>query len=303
VLIATGSAPAQDALPGLALAMTSNEVLNLHDVPGTLLVVGSGYIAVEFASILAAVGAQVTQAFRDTLPLRGFDHDLRTRLAQALTERGITLAGGVGLHALVRASSCSERMARGLVPMRRSTPPASDRTRPAWVWHRRVCSSTRAAPLPWTSTAAPPPRVGDRRRHRPRQPHAGGHRRRSGLADSEFGHHTVRVDHRMVASAVFTEPPIATVGLTESDAARLGPVDVYESDFRPVRTAFVGSQARSYMKLVVDGLSDVVLGIHMIETDAPEIVQSLAVAMTCGATKRDFDRTLAVLPRPRRNSC
>ena len=99
-----------------------------------------------------------------------------------------------------------------------------------------------------------------------------------------------------MASAVFTDPPIATVGLSEADAARLGPVDVFESDFRPMKTAFAGSAARTYMKLVVDGLNQRVLGVHMIGADAPEIVQSLAVALTCGATKGDFDRTVAVHP-------
>ena len=93
-----------------------------------------------------------------------------------------------------------------------------------------------------------------------------------------------------------SDPPIATVGLTEADAAQQGPVDVYLSDFRPMKTAFAGGTARSCIKLVVDGLNDRVLGVHMIGTDAPEIVQSLAVALTCGATKRDFDRTVAVHP-------
>jgi glutathione reductase (NADPH) len=116
------------------------------------------------------------------------------------------------------------------------------------------------------------------------------------FADTEFGRRPSRVDHRNVASAVFTDPPIATIGLSEADARQRGPVDIYCSDFRPMKTAFIGGSARTFMKLVVDGLSDKVLGIHMIGADAPEIVQSLAVAMTCGATKRDFDRTLAVHP-------
>jgi glutathione reductase (NADPH) len=116
------------------------------------------------------------------------------------------------------------------------------------------------------------------------------------FADTEFGKRPVRVDHRNVASAVFTDPPIGTVGLTEAEAAAQGPVDIYESEFRPMKTAFAGGSSRTFMKLVVDGQSDRVLGIHMLGTDAPEIVQSLAVAITCGATKRDFDRTMAVHP-------
>ena len=106
----------------------------------------------------------------------------------------------------------------------------------------------------------------------------------------------MRVDHRVVASAVFTDPPIGTVGMTEAQAALRGPVDVFAADFRPMKTAFIGGSARTYMKLVVDGLDQRVLGVQMIGPDAPEIVQSLAVAVTCGARKRDFDRTIAMHP-------
>ncbi|MEY8879728.1 MAG: FAD-dependent oxidoreductase, partial [Leptothrix sp. (in: b-proteobacteria)] len=116
------------------------------------------------------------------------------------------------------------------------------------------------------------------------------------FADTEFGARPTRVDHRNVASAVFTDPPIGSVGLTEAEALRLGPVDIFESDFRPMKSAFAGGAARSYMKLVVDGLNGRVLGVHMLGADAPEIVQSLAVALSCGATKHDFDRTVAVHP-------
>jgi glutathione reductase (NADPH) len=301
VLVATGSAPAQDALPGLALAMTSNEVLNLRDVPRTLLVIGGGYIAVEFASILAGLGAQVTLAFRDALPLRGFDHDLRTRLAQALTARGIALAGGVALQTLERSGTeFALKRADGSLIKADAVLNATGRrpnTADLGLVHAGVELDARGAiavDVDSRTTASGIWAIGDVTNRVNLTPVAIAEGR--AFADSEFGRHGARVDHRTVASAVFTEPPIATVGLAEADAARQGPVDVYESDFRPMRTAFVGSAARSYMKLIVDGLSDKVLGIHMLGTDAPEIVQSLAVAMTCGATKRDFDRTLAVHP-------
>ena len=116
------------------------------------------------------------------------------------------------------------------------------------------------------------------------------------FADTEFDQDPKRVDHRVVASAVFTEPPIGTVGLTEQQAALRGPVDIYAADFRPMKTAFVGGTQRTFMKLVVDGLDQRVLGVQMIGPDAPEIIQSLAVAVTCGAKKRDFDQTIAVHP-------
>ncbi len=302
VLIATGGAPAQDALPGLALAMTSNELLDLRELPSSLLVVGGGYIAVEFASILAGLGSKVILAFRDSLPLRGFDIDLRKRLAAALDARGIELQGGVALKALERmddggfaldrADGSTLRAAAALNATGRH-PNTTDLGLEALgvkMDARRAIAvdadSRSSVPGIWA--------IGDVTNRVNLTPVAIAEGR--AMADTEFGQRPTRVDHRTVASAVFTDPPIATVGLTEAEAAKLGPVDIYESDFRPMKTAFVGGTGRSMMKLVIDGLNERVLGVHMIGTDAPEIVQSLAVALSCGATKRDFDRTLAVHP-------
>lgn len=301
VLIATGGAPAHDALPGLAQAMSSNELLDLRQVPATLLVVGGGYIAVEFASILAGLGAAVTLAFRDTLPLRGFDTGLRTRLAQALAARGITLAGGVGLTLLEpRAGGFALHRADGSVLVADAALNATGRTPNttglglAELGVRVDQRGAIVVDADSGSSVAGVWAIGDVTQRMNLTPVAIAEGR--AFADTEFGHRPARVDHRIVASAVFTDPPMATVGLTEAAAAALGPVDIYESDFKPMKTAFVGGAGRSYMKLVVDGLNDRVLGVHMIGTDAPEIVQSLAVALTCGATKRDFDRTVAVHP-------
>jgi glutathione reductase (NADPH) len=301
VLVATGGAPARDTLPGLALAMTSNEVLDLRRVPATLLVLGGGYIAVEFASILAGLGAQVTLAFRDTLPLRGFDIDLRQRLAQALVTRGITLAGGVGLRALERSGSgFALHRTDGSVLAAEAALNATGRvpnTTGLGLAEAGVRLDTRGAVAVDADSRSSVPGVwaiGDVTHRMNLTPVAIAEGR--AFADTEFGGRPTRVDHRLVASAVFTDPPIATVGPSEAAAVAGGPVDVYESDFRPMKTAFAGGAVRSYMKLVVDGLNDRVLGVHMIGADAPEIVQSLAVALTCGATKRDFDRTIAVHP-------
>jgi glutathione reductase (NADPH) len=301
VLIATGGAPAHDAIPGLAQAMSSNELLDLRHVPATLLVIGGGYIAVEFASILAGLGSAVTLAFRDTLPLRGFDLGLRTRLAQALAGKGITLAGGVGLKSLERAGTeFALHRADGSVLVAEAALNATGRTPNtaglglAGIGVQLDARGAIAVDADSRSSVAGVWAIGDVTQRINLTPVAIAEGR--AFADTEFGHRPARVDHRTVASAVFTDPPIATVGLTEADAAALGPVDIYESDFKPMKTAFVGGAGRSYMLLVVDSLSDRVLGVHMIGTDAPEIVQSLAVALTCGATKRDFDRTVAVHP-------
>lgn len=301
VLIATGGTPAHDALPGLSLAMTSNEVLDLREVPSSLLVLGGGYVAVEFASILAGLGAQVTLAFRDTLPLRGFDTDLRQRLATALRARGIELAAGVALQALQR-DPAGFSLHRGDASVLRASAALNATGRKpntaglglADAGVQLDARGAIAVDADSRTSAAGIWAIGDVTHRMNLTPVAIAEGR--AFADTEFGRRASRVDHRTVASAVFTDPPIATVGLSEDDAARLGPVDIFESDFRPMKTAFAGGTARSYMKLVVDGLSDRVLGVHMIGTDAPEIVQSLAVALTCGATKRDFDRTVAVHP-------
>ena len=301
VLIATGATPAHGATPGLDLAMTSNEVLNLRQVPSSLLVVGGGYIAVEFASILAGLGAKVTLAFRDSAPLRGFDTDLRTRLAQSLADRGVVVAAGVALRSLERSAS-GYRLTRadGSVLGAEAALNATGRrpnTTGLGLEDIGVHLDARGAIAVDVDSRTTVPGVwaiGDVTNRKNLTPVAIAEGR--AFADTEFGKLRTRMDHRNVASAVFTDPPIATVGQSEAHARKLGPVDLYESDFRPMKTAFAGGSSRTYMKLVVDGLNDRVLGIHMIGTDAPEIVQALAVALTCGATKRDFDRTVAVHP-------
>lgn len=301
ILIATGGGPAADALPGLAAAMSSNELLDLRDLPASLLVIGGGYIAVEFASILAGLGAAVTLAYRDTLPLRGFDQDLRHRLEAALRGRNITLASGVALSGLSRSpagftllradgSTLSAATALNATGRRPNTGGLGLEALSIVVNARGAvwvdADSRTSVPGVWA--------IGDVTDRVNLTPVAIAEGR--AFADTEFGAQARRIDHRTVASAVFTDPPVATVGLTEADAAKLGPVDIYQSDFRPMKSAFAGGAGRSFMKLVVDGLSQRVLGVHMIGADAPEIVQSLAVALTCGATKHDFDRTLAVHP-------
>ncbi len=301
VLIAAGGSPSRDALPGLELAMTSDDVLDLREVPASLLVIGGGYIAVEFASILAGLGSQVTLAYRGTLPLRGFDRDLRTRLAKAFGERGIQLACGIELQSLQRSDDgFTLQRADGSTLHAAAVLNATGRrpnTAGLGLEAAGVRLDNRGAIAVDADSRSNVPgiwAIGDITSRINLTPVAIAEGR--AFADSEFGKQRVRMDHRLVASAVFTEPPIASIGATEADAVKCGPVDIYESDFRPMRTAFTGSPARTYMKLVVDGLSDRVLGIHMIGSDAPEIVQALAVAMTCGATKRDFDRTIAVHP-------
>ena len=301
ILIATGGAPSADAFPGLAAAMTSNEVLDLREIPESLLVIGGGYIAVEFASILAALGAKVTLAYRDSFPLRGFDAELRGRLALALGERGITLACGVALQKLERDDAgFALHRADGSVLRAKAALNATGRkpnTAGLGLAEVGVKLDTRGAVVVDDDSRSAVPSiwaVGDVTDRVNLTPVAIAEAR--AFADTEFDKDPRRVDHRVVASAVFTDPPIGTVGLTEQQAALRGPVDIYAADFRPMKEAFFGGSQRTFMKLVVDGLDQRVLGVQMIGPDAPEIVQSLAVAVTCGARKADFDRTIAVHP-------
>lgn len=301
ILIATGAAPAHDAIAGLDAAMTSNELLDLDAVPESLLVVGGGYIAVEFASILAGLGARVTLAFRDRLPLRGFDEDLRARLASALQERGIVLASGVGLQQLEKTASgfALRRVDGSRLEAAAALNATGRRPNSEGLGLERVGIAPGAAgaipvDVDGRTQAAGIWAIGDVTNRRNLTPVAIAEGR--AFAETEFGKRPTRVDHRTVATAVFTEPPIGTIGLSEDEAVRSGPTDVYESEFRPMKAAFAGGTQRTYMKLVVDGRDERVLGVHMLGADAPEIVQSLAVALTSGATKRDFDRTLAVHP-------
>ena len=301
ILLATGGAPSTTGIPGLELAMTSNEVLDLREVPESVLVLGAGYIAVEFASILSGLGARVTLAYRGALPLRGFDDDLRNRLVHALERQGVTLAGGVALTALrhIGGAFALERADGSVLTASAALNATGRHPNTAGLGLDAVGAALNhshavVVDADSRTTVGGLWAIGDVTNRVNLTPVAIAEGR--AFADTEFGNRPARVDHRTVASAVFTDPPIATIGLTEADAAAQGPIDVYESDFRPMKTAFAGGSSRTYMKLVVDGLDDRVLGVHMLGTDAPEIVQSLAVAITCGATKRDFDRTIAVHP-------
>jgi len=301
VLVATGSSPVADAFPGLEAAMTSNEVLDLRELPESLLVIGGGYVAVEFASILAGLGCRVTLAFRDLYPLRGFDDELRGRLAMALAARGITLACGQPLLRLERDAEgfALHRGDGGVLRAGAALNATGRRANTAGMGLAELgvaltkrgaiavdAESRTSAPGIWA--------VGDVTDRVNLTPVAIAEAR--AFADTEFGHDCRRVDHRSIPSAVFTDPPIGTIGLSEAAAAERGPVDVYAADFRPMKAAFAGGGNRAYLKLVVDALDDRVVGVHMIGPDAPEIVQSLAVALTAGARKRDFDRTVAVHP-------
>lgn len=303
LLIATGGSPNRPDIPGIELAVTSTEMLELTTPPRRLLILGSGYIGVEFASIYRNFGSAVKLAYRGDLPLRGFDGDLRKRLAKAMEGRGIELHRG--FHPVRLERMGDEYICHGsdglqlhadlvLNAMGRSPNTANFGLEQAGV---ALDPQTGAVKVDAYSRSSVPSifAVGDVTDRLNLTPVAIAEGR--AFVDTEFGGTPRAVNHATVASAVFSQPPLGQIGLSEEQAVQNGHrIQVFEADFRPMRNVLPGRNERSYMKLVVDADSNKVLGLHMIGTDAPEIVQGLAVAVTMGANKRDFDATVAVHP-------
>ncbi len=302
LLIATGAAPVRDSIPGIEHCATSDDLLDLTALPERAAVIGGGYIAVEFASILARLGVAVSQFYRDRLPLRGFDEDLRTRAAAALQAAGIALHPGAAPQQLRRDGDSLVLTFEGGVA--RDFPFALNATGRRPNTHGLgleklglSLGAQGAVPVDARGHTSAPGvyAIGDVTNRKNLTPVAIAEGR--ALADSLFGAASRELDLSLVASAVFLLPPIATVGPSEAEALAAGhSLKIFEADFRPMRQAFIGGAERSYMKLLVDAASDRVLAVHMLGADAPEIVQSLAVALSCGATKTQFDRTIAVHP-------
>ena len=302
VLIATGAAPVRDSVPGIEACATSDELLDLRHLPASCAVIGGGYIAVEFASMLARLGSKVALHFRDRLPLRGFDEMLRTAAAAELTAAGVDLhpAGvptrvsrsgeGFLLHfGEERVVECPWVLnATGRRPNTAALNLESAGIELATAGAVRVNAALQ-------TTAPNHHAIGDVTHRKNLTPVAIAEGR--ALADSLFGNTPREVDLSLVASAVFMLPPLASVGPTEAEALAAGhALKIFEADFRPMKQAFIGGQERTRMKLLVDAASDRVLAVHMVGADAPEIVQSLAVALGAGATKTHFDRTIAMHP-------
>ena len=302
LLIATGATPVRDSIPGIEHCAVSDDLLDLDELPARAAVIGSGFIAIEFASILARLGVEVGLFYRSDWPLRGFDADLRRRAAHALQAAGIALHPGRLPRRVARdAHTLRLEFADGAAPDFGFVLNATGRrpnTARLGVEALGITLGARGE-VPVDAQRHTAARnvyaIGDVTDHRNLTPVAIAEGR--ALAESLFGTARREVDLSLVASAVFMLPPVATIGPTEAEALAAGrTLAVFESDFRPMRQTFFGGSERSYMKLLVERESDRVLGIHMIGADAPEIVQSLAVALSCGATKAQFDRTIAVHP-------
>jgi glutathione reductase (NADPH) len=301
ILIATGGRPFVPEFPGSDLVMTSNEMFGLDRLPARVLVVGGGYIASEFACILHGFGVKVTQAYRGAQILRGFDDEARGHVATAMVERGIDLRCGVNVMRLERKDAGIRAVltdghdtsfdlvmyATGRVP----------NTEGLGLEALGVQLGRRGQIVVdgYSQTAVPSifavGDVTDRLNLTPvaiREGHA--------FADTVFGGMKRQADHDLVPSAVFTSPELGAVGLTEEQAREREPIEVYAAAFRPMQTAFAGRPDRVLMKLIVSVATRRVLGCHIVAPGAGEMIQLAAIAIRMGATKEDFDRTVAVHP-------
>jgi glutathione reductase (NADPH) len=303
ILVATGGRPTmQPAIPGLEHAITSNEIFDLPDFPRRLVVVGAGYIGLEFASVFARLGAEVTVMYRGDQILSGFDDDMRDGLAESLREAGITLLPRTLPQALTRSDGRIEvLMPDGSTLQADQVLMATGRapnTRGLGLAEAGVALDEKSAVKVDAFSQSSVPSihavgdVTDRVNLTPvavREGHA--------LADTLFGGRPTSVDHQHIASAVFTTPEIGAIGFTERQArACHDVVDIYKAAFRPLKATLSGRKERVVFKLVVDGVTDRVLGVHILGPEAGEMIQMVAIAVRMGATKADLDATMAVHP-------
>jgi glutathione reductase (NADPH) len=301
ILIATGGRPFVPEVPGAALAISSDEVFDLPALPARIVIVGSGYIACEFACIFAGLGSEVTQVFRAPHILRGFDAEARAHL------QGAMAAQRIALHAGAEVARIEADGATRIVHLTDGTRLAADAVlyatgrRPNTAGLGLQALGVGLAPSGavevdgYSQTAVPSIfAVGDVTDRVNLTPVA--IREGQALAETLFLGRPTRAEHDLVPSAVFTRPELGTVGMSEEAARARGPVEVYVATFRPMRSLFAGREDRALFKLVVDAASRRVLGCHIVAPEAGEMIQLAAVAIRMGATKEDFDRTVAVHP-------
>lgn len=304
ILIATGSKPQLPAIPGIEHAITSNEALDLPALPKRVAIVGGGYIAVEFAGIFRAAGAEVSVLIRGDRILRGFDGDVRDHLAAEMTKQGISISPGTRVARIDKAgdglrvtTEAGATLGVDAVMYATGRVPNTDGLGLETVGVH-LDKAGGIAVDEWRQTTAPGVyAVGDVTNRVQLTPVAIAEAR--GLAETLFNSNPIPNDHGDIPSAVFSQPPVGSVGLSQEDAERIlgaDGVDVYRATFRPMKHTLSGRDEKTMMKLVVESASGRVRGVHMVGADAPEIVQGLAIAVKAGLTKKDFDRTAAIHP-------
>jgi glutathione reductase (NADPH) len=304
VLIATGGAPNHGKpIPGIEHVISSNEAFHLEELPKRVVIQGGGYIALEFAGIFSGFGSDVTVIYRGDNILRGFDEDVRKHVRTEMEKRGITIITGCTVDKVEKhGNEYTTHLTSG-------SSIASELVMFAIGRHPNVANlgleKAGVAINPknggiavdgWSKSSVPHIyAIGDVTHRFNLTPVA--IREGHAFADTVFGKRPVQVDHTTIPTAVFSQPEIGTVGLTEAEArAQFSHVDIYKTDFRPIKATMSGSTSRVLMKLVVDATTDRVLGCHIVGDAAAETIQAVAIAVKMKATKADFDATIALHP-------
>lgn len=302
IMIATGGWPSTPDIPGIEHVISSNEAFHLESLPKSVIIVGGGYIAVEFAGIFNGLGVETTQLYRRDMILRGFDEDIRQTVQKEMLKKGVdirvntdvasiektddglvatlndgsTLTADVIMYATGRVPATGNMGLEALgVAMRDNGAIIVDenfRTSVDNIFSLGDCTDQlQLTPVAIAEAMA--------------------------FTATQFNNTPTPMDYEDVATAVFSQPPVGTVGLTEEEArSQYGDVDIYKSDFRPLFHTLGGSEERTMMKLIVDKASDRVVGAHMVGLDAGEIIQGVGIALKCKATKAQFDATMAIHP-------
>jgi glutathione reductase (NADPH) len=305
ILIAVGGTPfVPDDIPGHEHIITSDDIFEIADLPKAIVIGGGGYIAVEFAHIFAGLGVETHLIYRKDLVLRGFDQEVREVVQEGLVQAGVNVITN-SIFASIEPSNDDYNFTLtlndGKVIKADQIVAAMGRdpyTKNLGLHNAGVETRDNGSIIvdEWSKTNVPSiwavGDVTDRVALTPvaiREGHA--------FADTEFGNKPHFFDHEQIATAVFTQPPVGTVGLSEEDAReKYGEIDIYKSRFKPMKQALSGDPNRVLMKLVVRASDQVVVGCHIVGPDSPEIIQAVGIAVKMGATKQDFDATCALHP-------
>jgi glutathione reductase (NADPH) len=302
IMIAVGGWPETPKLPGIEHVISSNEALDLKERPKRIVIVGGGYIAVEFAGIFNGFGSEVVEIIRQPELLRGFDEDLRVHLGGEMRIRGVDIRGNTQIARIDKTGSgytvtttAGGKIETDCVMYATGRAPNTKGLGLAEIgvemkengaikvdeWQRTSVKNIYAVGDVTDRINLTPVAIGEGR----------------AIAETLYNNNPISMDHADVPSAVFSQPPIGTVGLTEDQARKqYGEVDVYQARFKPMKNTLSGRDERTFMKLVVDAKSDRVVGCHMLGPDSPEIIQGVAIAVKCGATKKQFDATVGIHP-------
>ena len=301
ILVATGGRPVVPQFPGSDLAITSNEIFHLEKLPGSILIVGGGYIASEFAGIMNGMGVKTTQFYRGAQILRGFDEEARGLICEEMRQNGIDVRLGTNVLEMtrdgdqirVKATDGTEDRFDVVMYATGRTPNADDLGLEAIGVERG--RKGEIVVDEYSQTGVPSIyAIGDVTDRVNLTPVA----IREGMAfvETVFKGNPTPVDHDLIPTAIFTQPEFGTIGLSEEEASAQEPIEVYATSFKPMQKAFAGGTQRVLMKLIVSQATRKVLGCHIVAPGAGEMIQLAGIAVKMGATKEDFDRTVAVHP-------